>query len=107
MITENGVDDSQDTFRPSYLIQHIHKVWRAVNFNWRVEGYFWWSLVDNFEWERGWTQRFGLWELDIDTQIRRKRTSADLYGEICRENGVSSEMVERYAPGIFSKLFPS
>ena len=52
-----------DQMRPRYLAQHIHQMWRAVNFNWPVKGYFHWSLVDNFEWERGWTQRFGLWAL--------------------------------------------
>jgi beta-glucosidase len=107
IITENGVEDSQDAFRRRYLIQHLHQVWRAVNFNYPVKGYFHWSLVDNFEWERGWTQRFGLWELDVETQKRSKRPSADLYAEICQENGLSSEMVARYAPEVFSKLFPS
>jgi beta-glucosidase len=106
IITENGVEDSQDVLRPTYLIEHLHQVWRAVNFNYQVKGYFHWTLVDNFEWERGWSQRFGLWELDVETQARRKRPSADLYAEICRENGVSSEMVARYAPGLLAKLFP-
>jgi beta-glucosidase len=107
IITENGVEGVDDAFRRRYLIQHIHQVWRAVNFNWPVKGYFHWTLVDNFEWERGWTQRFGLWELDSGTQIRRKRPSADLYAEICGENGLSTEMVAKYAPEILGKIFPS
>jgi beta-glucosidase len=106
IITENGVEDADDHLRPRYLLQHLHQVWRAVNFNWPVVGYFHWSLVDNFEWERGWTQRFGLWELDLETQARRKRPSADLYAAICRENGISSEMVSQYAPEVLEKLFP-
>jgi beta-glucosidase len=107
IITENGIEDPDDRIRPRYLAEHLHQVWRAVNFNWPVKGYFHWTLVDNFEWERGWTQRFGLWELDPETQARRKRPSADFYAEICRENGISSEMVARYAPEIFEKLFPN
>lgn len=107
IVTENGVEDSRDTLRPRYLIQHLHQIWRAVNFNYPVKGYFHWTLVDNFEWERGWTQRFGLWELDVETQARRKRPSADLYAEICRENGISSETVARYAPEIFESMFPN
>ena len=106
IVTENGVEDSQDKLRPRYLIEHLHQVWRAVNFNYPVKGYFHWTLVDNFEWERGWTQKFGLWELDSATQARKKRPSADLYAEICRENGISSEMVSRYAPDLFNQLFP-
>ncbi len=106
LITENGIEDAQDTLRPRYMAGHVHQVWRAVNFNWPVKGYFWWSLVDNFEWERGWTQRFGLWELDVETQARRKRPSADLYAAICKENGLTSEMVQKYCPEIFAKMFP-
>ncbi|MEJ2349166.1 MAG: family 1 glycosylhydrolase [Anaerolineales bacterium] len=106
IITENGVADASDGLRRRYLAEHIHQVWRAVNFNWPVKGYFHWTLVDNFEWERGWTQRFGLWELDTESQARHKRPSADFYAEICRANGLSSEMVARYAPEIFEKMFP-
>ncbi|RPI89421.1 MAG: glycoside hydrolase family 1 protein [Chloroflexi bacterium] len=106
LITENGVNDSTDELRRRYLAQHIHQVWRAVNFSWPVKGYFHWTLVDNFEWERGWTQRFGLWGLDVETQRRTKRPSADLYAEICKENGLSSEMVQKYCPEVFDKLFP-
>lgn len=107
IITENGVEDSDDHMRPRYLAQHLHQVWRAVNFNWPVKGYFHWSLMDNFEWERGWTQRFGLWGLDLDTQKRIRRPSVDLYAEICKENGISSEMVQKYCPEVFEKIFPS
>ncbi len=107
IITENGIEDAEDALRPRYLVQHLHQVWRAVNFNFPVKGYFHWTLVDNFEWERGWTQRFGLWELDVETQVRRKRKSADLYAEICRENGISSEIVARYTPELFEEIFPN
>jgi len=105
-VTENGVEDAEDKMRPRYTIQHIHKVWRGVNFNWPIRGYFHWSLVDNFEWERGWSQRFGLWGLDVATQKRIRRSSVDMYAAICKENGISSEMVHKYAPEIFQTLFP-
>jgi beta-glucosidase len=107
LVSENGVEDSDDRLRPRYLAEHIHQLWRAVNFNWRIEGYFHWTLVDNFEWERGWTQRFGLWELDLETQARRKRPSADFYAEICQANALSSEMVARFAPESFKAMFPN
>ena len=106
LITENGVEDADDRLRPRYLALHIHQMWRAVNFNWPVKGYFHWTLVDNFEWERGWTQRFGLWELDVETQARKKRPSADFYAAICKANALSSEMVAAYAPGVVGTLFP-
>ena len=107
IVTENGVEDAEDKMRPRYIAQHIHQMWRAVNFNWPIKGYFHWSLVDNFEWERGWTMRFGLWGLDVDTQKRIRRPSVDLYAAICKENGLSSEMVRKYCPEVFEKIFPS
>ena len=106
-ITEHGVEDHEDRLRPRYIVSHLMKIWHAMNIHWRVQGYFHWTLVDNFEWERGWTQRFGLWELDVETQVRRKRASADLYAEICQMNALSSETVARYAPEVHEKLFPS
>lgn len=106
IITENGVNDAEDLLRPRYLIQHLHQVWKAVNFNFPVKGYFHWTLVDNFEWDRGWTQRFGLWALDVNTQVRTKRPSANLYAEICKQNGIVSDTVNKYAPEIFEKMFP-
>jgi beta-glucosidase len=106
IITENGIDDDKDTLRPRYMAGHIHQVWRAVNFNWPVKGYFWWSQVDNYEWDLAWTKRFGLWALDQETQVRSKRPSADLYAAICKENGISSAVVQQYCPEIFDQLFP-
>jgi len=106
IVSENGFADADDKVRPRYMAQHIHQMWRAVNFNWPIKGYFHWTLVDNFEWEHGWTLRFGLWALDVETQKRTKRPSADLYAEICKENGLSSEMVSKYCPEVFDKLFP-
>lgn len=107
MITENGVEDTTDTMRPRYLVEHLHQIWRAINFNWPVKGYFHWTLVDNFEWERGWTQRFGLWELDTKTQKRTRRKSVDLYEAICTQNGISLDIVHEYAPESLSILFPA
>jgi beta-glucosidase len=105
-VTENGVEDSADCLRPRYLVEHLHQIWRGINFNWPVKGYFHWTLVDNFEWERGWTQRFGLWGLDVETQARIRRPSVDLYSAICNENAISSDTVMKYAPQSMEKLFP-
>lgn len=80
-------------------------MWRGVNFNWPIKGYFHWTLVDNFEWERGWTHPFGLWELDRKTQTRRKRPSADLYAAICEQNALSTDMMENFAPELSESMF--
>ena len=105
-VTENGVEDAPDNMRPAYLLEHLRALWQAVCFNFPVHGYFHWSLVDNFEWERGWTQRFGLYALDVDTQVRTPRSSAKLYAEICRANAISAEIAQRYAPPVAASMFP-
>jgi len=104
-ITENGIEDSQDVLRPKYILEHLHALWRVINNNVPIMGYFHWSLVDNFEWERGWTQRFGLWGLNLETQARIRRPSVDLYAEVCQLNGISSEIVEKYAPETMPLIF--
>jgi beta-glucosidase len=105
-VTENGIGDERDQLRPRYLLTHLRQLWRAVNFNWDVRGYFHWSLVDNFEWDRAWTHRFGLYALDPETQVRTPRRSAQLYAEICRSNSISSDLVARYAPELLETMFP-
>lgn len=105
-ITENGLPDRADKLRPSFIITHLHQVWRMINFSLPVMGYYHWSLIDNFEWERGWTQRFGLLEMDPETQERHLRPSGRLYGEICRNYQINTAMIEKYAIQLMPKLLP-
>jgi beta-glucosidase len=105
-ISENGLPDRSDRLRPAYILSHLREVWRAISINFPVMGYYHWSLVDNFEWERGWTQRFGLIGINPETQQRTWRPSARLYSEICRGNCISSDMAARYAPDLQTILFP-
>jgi beta-glucosidase len=107
-ITESGVPDPDDTIRPGYLIKTVRAVWRAVNFNFPVRGFFFWSLLDNFEWSEGYDPQFsfGLYGVNFETQERTQRQSARLYKEICTQNGLSSGTVQRYAPELFDQLFP-
>ncbi len=104
-ITENGVEDAEDKMRPRYLVRHIQQVGRALNAGLPIKGYFHWSLVDNFEWERGWTQRFGLWELDVETQARRKRRSVNFFAALCQANALTPEIVAEYTPEIQDEVF--
>lgn len=105
-ITANGVDDATDELRRATLAKNLQRVWKAASFNWKLQGYFHWSLVDLFSWQHGWSARFGLWALDRETQIRSKRPSADFYADICRSNSLSSEMVSIHSPAVFELLFP-
>lgn len=105
IVTENGVENDEDTFRREYIGDQIYQLWRAVSSGLPILGYYHWSLVDNFEWERGWTQRFGLWRLDIATGKREKRPSVDFYAAICKKNALDAEDLKTYAPVVFERIF--
>lgn len=105
-ITENGLPDKNDALRPAFLLTHLREIWRAISFNFPVMGYYHWTLVDNFEWDRGWLQRFGLYALDPESQERKIRASGRLYSDICYSRSISSDMAEKYAPQLLHKLFP-
>jgi beta-glucosidase len=88
-VTENGLPDRDDDQRPSFIIAHLREMWQAMRGGIDVRGYYHWSLVDNFEWADGWSLKFGLIEMDPETQARRLRPSAHLYEEICRHNALT------------------
>jgi beta-glucosidase len=104
-VTENGVHDLTDARRPRYLLTHIHQLWRAIQFNCPVRGYFHRTLVDCFEWDYGHSLRYGLIKR-ATTGRRTMRPSAKLYADICKANALNDEMVARYDPQLADQLFP-
>ncbi len=105
-VTENGVPDDDDDQRPRYLLSHLHQMWHAIQRSYPVQGYYHWTLVDNFEWAEGWTLRFGLIELDPDTQVRTPRPSADLYADVIKSNAITPRAIDAYAPRLRAELLP-
>ncbi|EQB11550.1 family 1 glycosylhydrolase, partial [Novosphingobium lindaniclasticum] len=94
-ISENGcsADDPvakdgkvYDADRVTYLRNYISHLHRAVREGFPIEGYFLWSLMDNFEWEDGYTKLFGIHHVDFKTQKRTPKLSADWYRELIRTN---------------------
>ncbi|NEK84650.1 beta-glucosidase [Blastococcus saxobsidens] len=93
VITENGSawpdevsDDGavHDPERTDYLLRHLEAVTEAIEGGADVRGYFAWSLLDNYEWARGYAQRFGLVHVDYATQQRTLKDSAHAYAEVLR-----------------------
>lgn len=96
-VTENGASYSDgpdaggrihDERRQRYLRDHIAATHRAMAAGVPLEGYFVWSLLDNFEWERGYTQRFGIVWVDYATQQRMPKDSALWYRRVIAANGL-------------------
>ena len=85
IVTENGISDSNDDQRADYLTSHLAAMRQAMRKKEAdVRGYFHWSLVDNFEWAVGYTQRFGLFGYDPTTLARFARPSSRLYARISK-----------------------
>jgi beta-glucosidase len=84
IVTENGVSDSSGALRPDYLRGHLYAVARAVGEGIPVEGYFHWSLLDNFEWSEGFGPRFGLFGVDYETFERTRGPGAEEFARLSR-----------------------
>jgi len=90
-VTENGLADASDSLRAQFIRDHLKALAGAMADGADVRGYLHWSLLDNFEWALGYAPRFGLVEVDFETQVRTPRPSAYLYRDIIRDNGFEVE----------------
>lgn len=89
-ITENGAADNEDKIRTNYIKGHLISLHKAIQDGADVRGYFHWSLLDNFEWTSGYSQRFGLIRVDHKTLKRTTNKSARYYSEIIVNNAVTA-----------------
>jgi beta-glucosidase len=99
MVTENGAafadpdvagsEPLEDPLRVAYLRDHLRAVRAAIDSGVRIQGYFVWSLLDNFEWAAGFSKRFGIVHVDHATQKRTLKRSALLYRDVIRSHGAN------------------
>ena len=90
-ITENGIADAKDEKRAKFIKEHLKWVHKAISEGVDVRGYFYWSLLDNFEWDKGFWPRFGLVEVDYKTMNRKIRGSALEYKKIIENKGLDTD----------------
>jgi beta-glucosidase len=89
-ITETGAADEQRRITPGFMTQHLDRVRQAIGAGVPVKGVYWWSLMDNFEWQNGYHGRFGLLAVDF-AKPERPRTwtkAAELYAQIVHANAL-------------------
>ncbi|HTV39633.1 MAG TPA: family 1 glycosylhydrolase [Candidatus Sulfotelmatobacter sp.] len=84
-ITEHGSASADEDFRIQDLTGHLHELRASINDGVDVRGFFYWSLLDNFEWQFGYTKKFGLFSVDFkDEQLPRRTTRVGkFYQQIC------------------------
>lgn len=102
-ITENGYcqteengKDIDDKYRIKYIRDHLIAVHRAIQEGVDVRGYFYWSLLDNFEWALGMKPRFGLIHVDHDSFVRTPKSSYHYYAAIAKDNGLQSSPMDSH-----------
>lgn len=76
-ITENGIANATDQMRSRFIKEHLFWISKALENNIEIFGYFYWSLIDTYEWNDGTNPKFGLVEINFDT-LERKIRSTDL-----------------------------
>jgi beta-glucosidase len=82
LITENGLADGEDRYRKWWISQTIMAIHQAMQNGVPVIGYLHWSLLDNFEWDKGFWPRFGLVSVNRVTMERTIRESAKYYATV-------------------------
>ncbi|KAJ2947990.1 hypothetical protein O0L34_g9782 [Tuta absoluta] len=99
VVTENGMSlepGLQDTRRVNYIDAYLRSLHTAITVDkCNVQGYTYWSLLDNFEWMRGYSERFGLYEVDY-TSLQRTRTprySATFFSKIARTKCIPAQKI--------------
>ncbi|NTW13943.1 MAG: glycoside hydrolase family 1 protein [Candidatus Moranbacteria bacterium] len=85
-ITENGIADAFDRLRGRFITETLTSIHQAIKEGTDVRGYIHWSLLDNFELDKGFWPRFGLVQMEYATQKRTIRESARIYGKIAETN---------------------
>jgi beta-glucosidase len=87
-VTENGIETDNDERRSWYIRAALEGLQQAIAGGTPVLGYIHWSLLDNFEWSRGYQPRFGLASVDRSTFKRTPKESAAVLGSIARQNAI-------------------
>src|ERR1044071_10335640 len=84
-ITEHGAASSDEDFRIRDLIAHLQELQAAINHGVDVRGFFYWSLLDNFEWQFGYSKKFGLLSVDFNRADlpRAMKPLGKIYQQVC------------------------
>jgi beta-glucosidase len=90
-VTENGIGTDDDAQRIDYVRRALEGVARCLADGVDVRGYFYWSLLDNFEWMLGYAPRFGLVAVDRATQVRTPKPSAQWFARVARANALDDD----------------
>ena len=89
-VTENGIATDDDAERIEFVTRHLVQAHAAIKRGVKLRGYYYWSLLDNFEWNEGYRPTFGLIAVNRETMERTPKPSLSWYGNLARANAVTA-----------------
>ena len=101
-VTENGYsayptscDEILDVNKTQYLVSHVNEIFKSIQDGVNIQKYTFWSLMDNFEWNDGYSKKFGIYcvNFDDDNRARTARYSANVYADILQNHGFENEIL--------------
>jgi beta-glucosidase len=93
IITENGIATKNEDRRARYIVSYVKELYHAVAAGIDLRGYCYWSLLDNYEWEKGFSAPFGLVEVKRPSLDREIKPSARIYAQIAGANGIPHDLL--------------
>jgi beta-glucosidase len=99
-LTEHGSSSTDEVFRERDLRENLAALHRAIRHGVDLRGFYYWSLLDNFEWQFGYSKKFGLLSVDFDNDLRPRQMKplAQVYRNICFENSIPASWDQRRGP---------
>jgi beta-glucosidase len=99
LVTETGVEDSSDSgAAAAWVVQTLTWVKRAIADGIPVEGYYYWTLMDNYEWNHGMNVKMGLYAVDPKdpSKTRKPRRAVQTYGSIAAASAIPNDLAQRH-----------
>ena len=93
-ITEHGSSSADEAFRERDLRDNLAALHRAIQRGADVRGFYYWSLLDNFEWQFGYSKKFGLFSVDFNDQQRPRKMKplGLIYRNVCLQNSITASL---------------
>ena len=89
-ITENGIADNKDDRRDIFLRSYIQAMFKAIEEGYDVRGYYYWTFSDNFEWDEGFSMKFGLYSVNFDNQEKTLKKGAEFFKQVIQNSKKST-----------------
>jgi beta-glucosidase len=93
IITENGIATKSEGRRARYIVSYVKELYHAIAAGIDIRGYCYWTLMDNYEWEKGFNANFGLVAVARPSLERTIKSGGRVYGEICKANGITHDLL--------------